>query len=114
MVGLFFGLPGILLGPFIGAVIGELTAQRGLGEAGRAGVGATIGLVLGAAGKLALGLLDAGGVRNGADSVGRGLAAHSRGFHDASLPRGHLGSSSLQRMLTGDRLEPRGFEEGFG
>jgi uncharacterized protein YqgC (DUF456 family) len=54
VVGLFFGLPGILLGPFIGAVIGELTAQRGLGEAGRAGMGATIGLVLGVAGKLAL------------------------------------------------------------
>ena len=54
LVGLFFGLPGILLGPFVGAVIGELTAQRGLGEAGRAGMGATIGLVLGAAGKLAL------------------------------------------------------------
>jgi uncharacterized protein YqgC (DUF456 family) len=54
VVGLFFGLPGILLGPFIGAVIGELTAQRGLGEASRAGVGATLGLVLGVAAKLAL------------------------------------------------------------
>jgi hypothetical protein len=54
LVGLFFGIPGILLGPFIGAVIGELTAQRGLGEAGRAGLGAMIGLVLGAAGKMAL------------------------------------------------------------
>jgi uncharacterized protein YqgC (DUF456 family) len=54
LVGLFFGLPGILLGPFIGAVIGELTAQRGLGDAGRAGVGATIGLILGVAGKLAI------------------------------------------------------------
>jgi uncharacterized protein YqgC (DUF456 family) len=54
LVGLFFGLPGILLGPFIGAVIGELTAQRGLSEAGRAGLGATIGLVLGVAGKLAI------------------------------------------------------------
>ena len=54
LVGLLFGLPGILLGPFIGAVIGELTAQRGLGDAGRAGVGATIGLVLGVAGKLAI------------------------------------------------------------
>ena len=54
LVGLFFGLPGILLGPFIGAVIGELTAQRGLGDAGRAGVGATIGLALGVAGKLAI------------------------------------------------------------
>jgi uncharacterized protein YqgC (DUF456 family) len=54
VVGLFFGLPGVLFGPFIGAVIGELTAQRGLGEAGRAGMGATLGLVLGVAGKLAL------------------------------------------------------------
>ena len=54
LVGLFFGIPGIVLGPFIGAVIGELTAQRGLGDAGRAGVGAMVGLVLGAAGKLAL------------------------------------------------------------
>jgi uncharacterized protein YqgC (DUF456 family) len=35
-------------------VIGELTAQRTLGEAGRAGVGAMVGLVLGAAGKMAL------------------------------------------------------------
>ena len=54
LVGLFFGIPGILLGPFIGAVVGELTARRGLGEAGRAGVGATLGLVLGAAMKMAL------------------------------------------------------------
>jgi uncharacterized protein YqgC (DUF456 family) len=56
LVGLFFGLPGVLVGPFIGAVIGELTAQRGLGEAGRAGVGATIGLILGAVGKLVIAL----------------------------------------------------------
>jgi uncharacterized protein YqgC (DUF456 family) len=35
-------------------VIGELTAQRELREAGRAGVGATLGLVLGVAFKLAL------------------------------------------------------------
>jgi uncharacterized protein YqgC (DUF456 family) len=54
LVGLFFGIPGIILGPFIGAVIGELTTERGLGEASRAGVGATIGLVFGAAAKLAI------------------------------------------------------------
>jgi uncharacterized protein YqgC (DUF456 family) len=54
LVGLFFGLPGVLLGPFIGAVIGELTAQRGLSDAGRAGVGATLGLIFGVAAKLAL------------------------------------------------------------
>jgi len=56
LVGLFFGVPGILLGPFAGAVIGELSARRSLGEAGRAGIGATIGLALGAAAKLALAL----------------------------------------------------------
>jgi len=54
VVGIFFGLPGILLGPFVGAVVGELLADRSLGEASAAGVGATIGLVLGVAAKMAL------------------------------------------------------------
>jgi uncharacterized protein YqgC (DUF456 family) len=54
LIGVFFGLPGILLGPFVGAVIGELSARRGIHDATRAGIGATIGLVLGVAGKLAL------------------------------------------------------------
>jgi uncharacterized protein YqgC (DUF456 family) len=56
VVGIFFGLVGVLLGPFIGAVIGELSTQRDLNAASRAGVGATLGLVLGAAAKLALGV----------------------------------------------------------
>ncbi|MDP1708622.1 MAG: DUF456 family protein [Gammaproteobacteria bacterium] len=56
VLGLFFGLLGVLLGPFIGAVIGELSTQRHLGAAGRAGIGATVGLVLGVAAKLALAL----------------------------------------------------------
>jgi uncharacterized protein YqgC (DUF456 family) len=55
VVGIFFGLPGLLLGPFIGALLGELSARRDLAAAGRAGWGATIGLVLGTAAKLALG-----------------------------------------------------------
>jgi uncharacterized protein YqgC (DUF456 family) len=54
-VGIFFGLPGIILGPFLGAVIGELTARRELHVAARAGVGAFVGLLLATAGKLALG-----------------------------------------------------------
>lgn len=54
LVGLFFGLPGILLGPFLGAVIGELVARRDLGQAGRAGLGAWLGLLLGVAAKLAI------------------------------------------------------------
>jgi uncharacterized protein YqgC (DUF456 family) len=56
LVGIFFGIPGILLGPFVGAVLGELSAQRSLGEAGRAGIGAALGLAIGAAAKLALSL----------------------------------------------------------
>jgi uncharacterized protein YqgC (DUF456 family) len=56
LLGLFLGVPGILLGPFAGAVLGELSARRSLGQAGRAGLGAALGLALGAAAKLALAL----------------------------------------------------------
>jgi uncharacterized protein YqgC (DUF456 family) len=53
--GLFFGLPGVLLGPFLGAVAGEVLVARKQPEAaGRAGVGAVLGLAFGAAAKLAL------------------------------------------------------------
>lgn len=56
LVGIFFGLPGILLGPFLGAVIGELIARRDLEQAGRAGLGAWLGLLLGVVAKLAISL----------------------------------------------------------
>jgi hypothetical protein len=54
VLGIFLGLPGLLLGPFVGAAIGEFSEQRHLGAAGRAGIGATLGLALGVAAKLAL------------------------------------------------------------
>jgi uncharacterized protein YqgC (DUF456 family) len=54
LAGLFFGLPGIIIGPFAGAVIGELTAHRDLGRAGRAGVAAWIGFVVGTIVKMGL------------------------------------------------------------
>jgi len=53
-IGIFFGLPGIILGTFLGAVSGDLLANRGLREAGIAGLGATIGLAVGVAAKMAL------------------------------------------------------------
>ena len=53
MGGLFFGLPGLILGPFVGAVIGELIASRNLRQAGRAGIAATIGFAIGTAVKVA-------------------------------------------------------------
>ncbi len=54
IVGFFFSLPGLLLGPFIGAVAGEYLSRRDLRQAGRVGVGTWIGFVIGVAGKMAL------------------------------------------------------------
>ena len=51
--GLFFGLPGLIAGPFVGAVIGELTETRDMRQAGRAGFAATIGFAIGTAVKVA-------------------------------------------------------------
>jgi uncharacterized protein len=52
--GFFFGLPGLIIGPFAGAVLGELTAHQDLRRAGRAGVAAWIGFVIGTAVKVGL------------------------------------------------------------
>jgi uncharacterized protein YqgC (DUF456 family) len=50
-IGLFFSLPGILLGPFIGALVFELAGRREFKQAAQAGLGATLGLLAGAVGK---------------------------------------------------------------
>lgn len=52
IAGLFFGLPGLLVGPFAGAFVAELIARRDVRQAGRAGVGAWLGLLLGTAARL--------------------------------------------------------------
>ena len=56
IAGMFFGIPGILIGPFVGAVLGELSLQRSLDQASRAGFGTVVGLAIGVAGKLAIGI----------------------------------------------------------
>jgi len=53
LLGLFFGLPGILLGPFFGAALFEMAGGREWKAASKAGIGATIGLVAGTIGKVA-------------------------------------------------------------
>jgi uncharacterized protein len=53
IIGLFFNLPGLLLGPFVGAILLEMLGGRKWREATKAGVGAILGLLLGAVGKLA-------------------------------------------------------------
>ena len=55
-VGLFFGLPGLLLGPFIGAVAGELVARGNMNQAMDVGVATWMGLLFGTLAKLALSL----------------------------------------------------------
>jgi uncharacterized protein len=54
VAGFFFGLPGLVVGPFVGAVIGELTAHGDLSRAGRAGVAAWIAFAIGTVVKIAL------------------------------------------------------------
>lgn len=59
LVGLFFGLPGVLAGPFIGAAVGELISRRSvkthdLGIATKVGIGTWLGMVAGTVMKLAL------------------------------------------------------------
>ncbi|HSB51640.1 MAG TPA: DUF456 family protein [Dissulfurispiraceae bacterium] len=54
VVGLFFGIPGIVFGPFCGAVIGEYWSRRDLGQAGKAGLGTWLGFVFGTLVKVVL------------------------------------------------------------
>jgi uncharacterized protein YqgC (DUF456 family) len=54
VAGLFFGLPGLIIGPFVGAVLGELTAHRDVGRASRAGIAAWIGFLIGTVVKVGL------------------------------------------------------------
>lgn len=57
VVGIFLGLPGMLLGPFVGAFLGELWARGGLRQAGKVGFGTWIGLLLAAIAKVVIAFL---------------------------------------------------------
>jgi uncharacterized protein YqgC (DUF456 family) len=54
LVGIFLGLPGLLLGPFVGALLGELVAGGTLRRAAGVGVGAWLGFLVGSVAKLGL------------------------------------------------------------
>ena len=49
VAGLFFGLPGLIVGPFLGAAIGEWTVHKDLAKSGKAGAAAWIGFAIGTA-----------------------------------------------------------------
>lgn len=60
LVGMFFGIPGILLGPFIGALLGELSSGTSVLRSAHVGIGTWIGLLLGALVKLVISLVMVG------------------------------------------------------
>ena len=54
MAGLFLGIPGLILGPFVGAVIGEMLSHGEWRKATQAGIATWMGLLFGTLAKLAL------------------------------------------------------------
>ena len=56
LAGLFFGLPGLFLGPIAGAATGELLSGKELVKAGRAGWGTILGMLGGMIAKIFIGL----------------------------------------------------------
>lgn len=54
VVGLFFTPWGIILGPFLGAVVGELLGDKDLKYALKSGIGSLVGFLLGTVAKLML------------------------------------------------------------
>jgi hypothetical protein len=52
--GVLLGIPGLIFGPFIGAVVGELLSHGQVEQATRAGVATWLGLIFGTLAKLAL------------------------------------------------------------
>jgi len=54
LVGAFFAIPGLILGPFLGAMVAELARGRELAHASKVGFGTWVGLALGTVLKLGL------------------------------------------------------------
>lgn len=52
LAGLFFGLPGLILGPFLGALAGELMSGSSVLRSAHVGIGTWIGLLMGTLAKL--------------------------------------------------------------
>lgn len=57
VVGFFFGIPGMIVGPFVGAVGGELLAKGRLAQAGKVGIGTWLGLLAAAVLKVVIACL---------------------------------------------------------
>lgn len=60
IVGIFFGLPGVILGPILGAIGLELLHRKDLGAGLKSGAGAVVGMLLGVVAKLSLAVVMVG------------------------------------------------------
>ena len=60
LVGMFFSIPGLLLGPFIGALLGELASGTSVLRSAHVGVGTWIGLLFGTLLKLVISFMMVG------------------------------------------------------
>jgi hypothetical protein len=54
LIGMFFGVPGLLLGPFVGALLGELVSGNSVLRSAHVGVGTWLGLLFGTLLKLVI------------------------------------------------------------
>lgn len=57
VVGFFFGLPGLMFGPFLGAFAGEYLHSRHGGMATRVGIGTWVGILLGLVARVSIAFL---------------------------------------------------------
>jgi uncharacterized protein YqgC (DUF456 family) len=57
IVGMFFGIPGLLIGPFAGAVIGELWSGNSILRSAHVGIGTWIGMLVGILAKVVISFL---------------------------------------------------------
>ena len=54
LIGMFFGVPGLLFGPFVGALLGELASGNSVLRSAHVGVGTWLGLLFGTLLKLVI------------------------------------------------------------
>ena len=57
IIGLFFSLPGIIIGPFLGAMLFEMMGGQDYHKAANAGLGPMLGLFLGVVAKFSIGVM---------------------------------------------------------
>jgi uncharacterized protein YqgC (DUF456 family) len=60
VVGMFFGIPGLLFGPFLGAIAGELASGTSVLRSAHVGIGTWVGLLFGTLLKLVISLVMVG------------------------------------------------------